>query len=128
MRVVGSGEEKRTAQRAVAVRFVGILSEMETMWAVPVGETWVSLALGSGIGMGLSDWPHLLLFALVVEKRRTWDGKATRLRRADMLLGIISVGLGFHWTKERRGERALLWAYDWSIDMCLLSMPEFDDR
>jgi hypothetical protein len=50
MRGMAVGFEKDTVQMAVAVRAVGALWEIETMWAAPVEVRWVSLGSGGGRG------------------------------------------------------------------------------
>jgi len=49
MRVAATGLEKWTLQIAMAVRFVGCLEEMETMWASPEGVRWVRVGAASDV-------------------------------------------------------------------------------
>lgn len=58
---------KRMEHLAMAVRLVGCLEAMETMWAEPVGERWVSLGGSASLSLSLRG------LGGVVEKRRSWE-------------------------------------------------------
>ncbi len=49
------GFENKTWPLAMAVRWVGVLDEMGTMWAVPVGVRWVRV-VGGGMGGLVLHW------------------------------------------------------------------------
>lgn len=59
---------------AIAVRDVGVLEEIETMWAEPVDETWVSFGEAVVVGGCSTDGVLLVRVGVVVVKRRVGEG------------------------------------------------------